>query len=145
MILEVDLEARKVYLSPVLGPLDGQFAPGEANKFIEACDRIEPLKEICTEEFEPFKEFGAFVYTHDKGWIEVKVQPHGWNFPKLWISSDIQINGGTSGGPVVTENNELIGVVSWVSDRQPCEGVIPRPHLALPTYICKKILIGENT
>jgi V8-like Glu-specific endopeptidase len=59
------------------------------------------------------------------------------------VDSDIQIEGGTSGGPVINEKGELLGVVSTSSiiheQNEKSTGQIPRPHLALPLWIYKEI------
>lgn len=131
----------------VLGTLDEQTFEHEPQNFFDACEEIEPVK-ICTEEFERLKDIKAFVSTHDNGWIEAEVRQYRKEVPYLWISSNTQINSGTSGSPVVTENGELLGVISWISEKHEfgnqCKGRIPRPHLALPKWIYNKIISGEN-
>ena len=58
-----------------------------------------------------------------------------------------QIEGGTSGSPIINDTGELIGIVSHVSiinsEGHKSYGLIPRPHLALPVWIYNRILNWE--
>ena len=49
--------------------------------------------------------------------------------------------GGTSGGPVVTPDGRLLGVVSHVNEvsEGPCCGAIPLARLALPQWVLARI------
>jgi S1-C subfamily serine protease len=56
----------------------------------------------------------------------------------LWVKSDEVIKGGTSGSGVINEKGEIVGIVSWTSE-QDLSGGAPRPILALPVWLCRKI------
>jgi hypothetical protein len=52
------------------------------------------------------------------------------------------LESGTSGSPVIDDAGRLVGVVSWsggVDGDAPLEGMMPRPHLALPGWIWRRI------
>ncbi len=73
------------------------------------------------------------------------------------IEPDQAIEGGTSGGPIINDDGELVGIVSNASDVLeagitedgiPYEGEIgrgsfPYPALALPVWVCRRIF-GES-
>ncbi|MCF8051592.1 MAG: serine protease [Desulfobacterales bacterium] len=153
-IEEIEMMGRNFKLRPiaveavadiaVLGPLDSQAAYEEVEDFCEACRKITPVK-ICTAEFEPHKDFKAYVFTHDKGWIQATAHHYLSVYPTLWITTEKQIDGGTSGGPVVNEKGELLGVVSFNSiNIDECTGQIPRASLALPSWILQTILQPDS-
>ena len=66
----------------------------------------------------------------------------------LVVEADEQIEGGTSGGPVVNELGELVGIVSHSSqetdESRKSRGSIPRPHLALPAWVLQKMARSEG-
>ena len=51
---------------------------------------------------------------------------------------------GASGGPIINESDELVGIVSWFSEGRPYQGSVPRPHLALPRWIVRRIAQGKG-
>lgn len=126
----------------VLGSLDGQEFYGEVCEYEDFCEDIPPVK-ICKDEYDLFKKFEVFIYTHDNGWVQAAEQLCRKNAPTLFIESEIQINGGTSGGPIVNEKGELLGIASTFSEKHEADdkssGTIPRPHLALPAWIYQSI------
>ena len=53
-----------------------------------------------------------------------------------------QIEGGTSGGPIINDLGQLVGIVSNASDLQEgiaSDGNFPYPSLALPVWICQRL------
>ena len=53
----------------------------------------------------------------------------------LVLKPDEQIEPGTSGGPVVTDDGLLLGVVSM-----DMESSIPRPHLTAPVWLAPRMM-----
>jgi hypothetical protein len=58
------------------------------------------------------------------------------------VEFDALIEGGTSGGAVIDDGDLLVGVVSQAggAEGQSQNGLIPRPHLALPAWVWNRIL-----
>lgn len=129
----------------VLGCLDGQVHE-EAEDYERICGSIEPVP-VCTENYEIDKPFDVFIYTHEKKWLRVKAicQDPLWG---EWIHAgtittrhrDV-LKGGTSGGPIVNEDGELLGVVS--------QGVLSGKHAwvckALPVWIIPEITHNKGS
>jgi len=84
------------------------------------------------------------IYTHKQTWITGKaIHFSPFNQKSIMIVADEQIEGGTSGGPIVNNNGEIIGISSHGSvmpqSNPEYHGAIPRPHLTLPVWVCKQI------
>jgi CBS domain-containing protein len=145
------LKVRPLAVEPVkdiavLGSLDDQTFPGEAERFEEFCTATEPVV-VGQGDYDLFQELPVYIYNGHRGmWI--KGSAHLWaeDEPMLWLESDEQIEGGTSGGPIVDESGTLVGIVSNMSingdNGRKCTGNFPRPHLTLPVWVCSRIL-GE--
>ena len=118
----------------VLCALDDQTFYDEAEKYDEFCRETKPVRP-CTVEYELFKEFPAFIRSHRGKFISGSATQCRESCPSLAIRSDEAVEGGTSGGPVVNENGELIGIVSYIAEPSSsdsefdCTGSMPRPHL----------------
>lgn len=128
-----------------LGPLDDQVFYEEVEDFESFCDNTDPVP-VSTRKLELFEGFGVQIYTHEWKWITARAKLCGLGAPRLRIEADEQIQGGTSGGPIVDDLGELVGVVSWcnqVQESEMCTGAAPRPHRALPEWLCRKILGGS--
>lgn len=123
----------------VLGPPDNQALADDAKAYDETLELVAPV-EICTEDFALFRGIPAAVYTHKGMWIDATAQQCSDGAPRLCIETPQQIEGGTSGGPIVDERGRLLGVVSNASIGQGSTGTFPRPHLALPVWIVKRIV-----
>jgi hypothetical protein len=56
------------------------------------------------------------------------------------VTFSAQVEGGTSGSPVIDDNGLLVGVISHCAENPAaCNGLMPRPHLALPVWIWNQI------
>jgi len=68
---------------------------------------------------------------------------------KLAVEADEQIEGGTSGGPIIRDEGELAAIVSIFSqvaeEQQKFDGLAPRPHMGLPLWICNQIFRRKLT
>jgi hypothetical protein len=136
----------------VLGALDGQEFPDEQEKFEQFCWLVKPVS-ICTKDPELqenmlYDEFPVYVHTHKRVWIEAKARLWGLQRNMVWIDTDQQIEGGTSGGPVVNAAGELVGVISnasTITEALPkSTGRIPRPHLTLPVWVWQQISTADE-
>jgi hypothetical protein len=127
----------------VLGSLDNQKFYDDAIRFEEFCEETEPVR-LCTVERELFEKFPCYIRSHKGKFINGTAMQCRAGCEGLAVTVGEQVEGGTSGGPVVNENGELLGIVSHFNEcRRPeddCTGAVPRPHLALPVWICSMIL-----
>ena len=122
----------------VLGQVDSQELNKDYELFEEFCRIITPIK-ICKDKLEIDKDYEIFILTHEKKWITGTAKLYFPDSPVLSIKADEPIKGGTSGSGIYNKKGEIMGVVSWASE-QTYDGCAPRPLLALPTWICKKVL-----
>lgn len=124
----------------VLGPLDNQQFFDEVEEFENFCERTKPVA-ICQGDFELFKPVPVYIRSHRGQWIKATAKQCSRDAATLFIESEEQIEGGTSGGPIINEAGELVAIVSHSSEGQRgCDGLAPRPHLTLPVWVCRKIL-----
>jgi hypothetical protein len=82
----------------VLGALDGQVFPEAADAFEDFCDTTEPVW-LAIDDFELFVPLAAYLFTHNKGMIPVRIQQVACGAATLHMQADEQIEGGTSGSP----------------------------------------------
>ncbi len=123
----------------VLGSLDEQAFFEEAGQCERFCEDTEPVP-LCFKEFRPFQKFPVFVYTHKHKWVCGRAMQCVRNSPVITVDFDEQIEGGTSGSPIVNELGELVGIISHCSEGgNNCDGRVPRPHLTLPVWAVKRI------
>lgn len=143
------LKAHPLAVEPVsdiaiLGEMDDQCFPEDANLYQEMIATICPIP-VSTREPELFKEFPIHIFSHKKKWITGKAQLCADGSQILSIATAEPIEGGTSGGPVLSDEGELVGIVSIAADPsefdecESFEGHVPRPHLALPVWLVKTI------
>jgi len=126
----------------VLGALDDQEFAEEASDFEAFCERTKPVR-LCRSDFPLFEEFKVQIYTHKGIWVTGKAIQCTEDATKLFVEADEQIEGGTSGGPIINDSGELVGVVSNFSEVNvvgaKSNGTAPRPHLTLPVWVCRRI------
>lgn len=126
----------------VLGSLDQQVLFREAEKFENFCEKVKPIS-LCLDDFEPFKDFPVYIYTHRGKWVTARAHQSYKMANTLWIEAEDPIKDGTSGGPIINESGALVGIVSSFSipkGRMKSNGPSPRPHLCLPVWTCSRIL-----
>ncbi len=130
----------------VLGSLDNQEFTEEADQFEMFCENTKPVP-LCLNDFELFQSFPVHIYTHRGTWVAGSAVQTRRDAKKLSIEAGQQIRRGTSGSPIINESGELVGIVSYFDvirrGQQKCSGLAPRPHLALPVWVCRRI-IGRN-
>jgi hypothetical protein len=125
----------------VLGGLDDQEALKHVEAFEAFCGRTKPVA-LCTDDFPLFDPIRVHIFTHVGLWIEGVAQQCAVNASTLAIESQEDIQGGTSGGPVVTDTGLLLGIVSWAggvdgASRTVC---IPRVHLTAPGWLVRTMV-----
>src|ERR1043166_2388423 len=54
------------------------------------------------------------------------------------VVAEQAIEAGTSGGPIVNEDGELVGIVSNGTYTSRCPGLSPWLNLALPVWVCRR-------
>jgi trypsin-like peptidase len=123
----------------VLGGPDDQALPDEADAFDELCERTTPV-ELQREIPEPGVPFSVWIRTHKRTWVAgAATYIRG---AKFWYKTRTKIQGGTSGGPIVTDTGELVGLVSHAPE-SPGHGDYgcgaPLACLALPAWALRRI------
>ena len=125
----------------ILGSLDNQVFFEEADRFEMFCENTKPVI-LSRDEFELGYSFPVYLLTHKRKWLIGKAMKHQRNSPLILIEFNEKIESGTSGGPVINEAGELIGILSQTSEssNEPnkCTAIAPLPHLALPVWVCQR-------
>ncbi len=144
----------------VCGALDDQEFHREVEDFEDFCEQTRPVPVFRGEmQFPKYrsgelpklselsalrKAFNVYIYTHRQTWVTGKARQMWPGAKSLWVEADEQIESGTSGGPVINDSGELVGIVSHSGgipsgETEGRQGQVPRPHLALPVWICRRI------
>lgn len=133
----------------VLGCLDNQTFYEEAEQYENFCENT-PAINLCMKYInrKPYNEleFNAYVYTHEGKWITVKAGFYGRPTGRLWADFSEPIKGGTSGSPIVTQDGELLGVVSSSGESGgiPTGGLQAHACCALPQWLVRTITDDQN-
>jgi hypothetical protein len=126
-----------------LGSPDSQEFGEEAEQFDSFCEKTKAVS-LHVGNSEPFEPFPVYIHTHKGAWVTGTATQTSSDAKALWIEADEQIEGGTSGSPIVNESGELVGIVSHTSLAREGEsrsnGLAPRPHVTLPLWVCRRIL-----
>lgn len=132
----------------VLGALDAQEFWKESSAFEEWCDRTVPVP-LSTDDVPIQKAFPIHILALGRKWVsgEAELMADG---PTIFVTAAGRIRGGSSGGPIVNQQGEIVAVVSLAmnsqhddeteSDEEPSVGPQPRPTFALPVYVVRQIL-----
>ena len=138
------LKAQPVFLDPLadialLGALDSQEFSKEVSHYEAWCEAILPIP-LSEADFPFDSPIPISVYTHRGQWIRGTVCQMSYDANALaWIMTT-QIEGGTSGSPIVTDDGLIVGVVSHTNETgAECMGLTPRPHLTLPGWALRQI------
>ena len=131
----------------VLGSLDNQEFSKEADDFEKFCEDTKPVP-LCRRDFVLFRKFRVHIYTHKGIWVTGSAMQCCEDAHVLQVETEDQIEGGTSGGPIIDDSGDLVGIVSIFCDidegQRICHGSVPLPHLALPVWVCCQIEKGEE-
>lgn len=131
----------------VLGPADDQDMPNDAEAFARFADATTPLQLHAG----GLPEGGvvlASVYAHTGETIPAKARRMIRGDRTVWVETDQPIRGGTSGGPITTDDGELVAVVSiadcgtGISDGNDVTGTVgpqPYPARALPVWVVERV------
>jgi hypothetical protein len=152
-----DLKVCPIAVEPVtdiaiLGPLDEQEQSEDFFAFENFCETTKPAvlsrnpcganKAKIIENAPDFiiYEFSIHIYTHERTWISGKAKVYN-DLPKMGIKTDSNIKGGTSGGPIMNDFGELVGIVSYSGGVRGVskEGSAPLLRRALPIWIYKNM------
>jgi len=127
----------------VLGELDNQQCPGDAEAFEQWREQVEPVP-LSIRQFEVGQSCPVFIFTHKRKWIAGRVTRYG--MPGQPFGSSVVlfaegIESGTSGSPVVTANGLLLGIVSHTSSHRTGEasGSLPIANMSLPHWVLARI------
>jgi hypothetical protein len=99
----------------------------ECEAFEQFCKTTTAI-DLATADYPLNQPVPAHVLAHTGRWISGHVKQIAPAAPTLVLETDEAIRSGTSGGPVVTTDGLLLGLVSW-SREGSGSGAIPRPHL----------------
>ena len=121
---------------------DAQTFSSESSAFDNFSEAIIPVK-LSLAVPDEFQEFPVWVWTHLKTWVAgtaIRCENSTFGY-----TTDVEIHGGTSGGPIVNASGELVGVVSQGSTTRDAEdngkftsfaGLLP---LALPVWVVERV------
>jgi len=129
----------------VLGALDYEEFHQEVEAFETWCTQTTPVP-LCIEDVPAREPFPVCIYTHTETWIAARATIVREEVASLWLDVPGQVEGGTSGSPIVTEQGEVIGIVSHFGSEQDgthCVGLQPRPARALPVWVLEQILAAQ--
>jgi S1-C subfamily serine protease len=148
----ITADGRKIVAAPlafepiaglaVLGAMDDPTFSREATAFKAFCEATPPVQ-LAMETLRAFVSLPASVFTHDRSVMPATVRLTCPGSASLWLHSDCRISGGTSGGPVVTDDGRLWGIISTIgtgTEEEPCQGAIPRVHLAGPAWLVRQMV-----
>ena len=152
----ITADGRKIVAAPlavepvadlaVLGAMDHQAFSSEAAAFEAFCEATPPVR-LAIDTLKAFVPLPASVFTHARGVIiPATVRLIHAGSASLWLNSDYRISRGTSGSPVVTEDGRLWGIISTIGagpEEEPCQGFIPRVHLAGPTWLVRQMVSAD--
>ncbi len=127
----------------VLGVPNGDAFDAERQKFTAFCKETPPVP-VSTEEYELFELFPVHILSHKGIWISAQAQQTVSPTGQLCVESHDEIEGGTSGGPVIDNCGQLVGLVSVARAPLPSTmgmllGHHPRPCTAIPGYLWTQI------
>ena len=125
----------------VLEAVDDQAMYEACCAFKEFCEATEPVPVSADDFPHDGPPVRVHILTHKGTWVTGSASRfNAPPFGNVWVDYDAQIEGGTSGSPVIDDNGLLVGVISHCSENPAaCDGLMPRPHLALPVWIWNRI------
>lgn len=152
-IQEIDTWQGKIKATPiavepvrdiaVLGCLDAQEFPKKAEAFEQFCQSTTPVK-LATRRLKAGQSFPVKIHQPNGTWSKGTGQIFGSDSEaSICFEAEQEIKGGSSGGPILNMDGELVSIVSNFSipnGKAKSTGSCPRPLYALPVWICRKFL-----
>jgi hypothetical protein len=146
-LLKVALEAvEPVSGIAALGTPESQTRSADYDEPDAFFERTAPVQ-IYWGDLEWSKPYAAYIYTHKREWLSAKVRRWGQTGQLISLDAARGIEFGSSGGPVVNESGQLLGVVSQgggTDGQALLADPIPRPSLVLPIWIANRIRKAEE-
>ena len=86
------------------------------------------------------------LFTHDRGLVPVllEVPPVFIGTPRVAFTAEAPINGGTSGGPCLTEKGRVLTPVSFTGSPDHCTGYGAALGVSLPRWLAVEIWRAER-
>ncbi len=116
----------------VVGPCDNQQLSERHRELLSFFEDVVPI-DIRREPLQPEESTSCEIRTHLGTWVSGKMTRHS-DMPWAWLEADENIIGGTSGGPIVDEDGQIIAVVSITGDDD-ASGPHSIPSLWLPPWL----------
>lgn len=145
------IKARPIIVEPVtdiaaLGSLDDQVFYDEAGAFEKFCETTKPVQ-LATKRIRCRRPFPVRLHDKDGKWVQGLAELFDETCPTLWITTEKEIRGGASGGPILNLAGELVGIVSNSSSLAEGKSTsrCPRPLKALPAWVCRDIVSRSVT
>jgi hypothetical protein len=147
---EIESHTGKIMASPMfiepitdiaaLGCPDDQAFPGYAETFEKFCEMTKPIP-LSRRHIRCRIPFAVLVYDKDGTWIKGTAEMIDEFSPMLSVTTDREIEGGASGGPILNLARELVAIIS--NSSSPVEGKsvgrCPRPWKTLAGWICDEL------
>lgn len=106
------------------------------------CASVEPIP-LCRMKLPEFPaEFKIHILTDNKRWVSGKATAYQDYSPRMWVEAEEHIEEGTSGGPIINDAGELVGVISIIGGPRggkETTGPCPIARWALPVWICRRM------
>ena len=135
------LAVEPVYDIAVLGSLDGEDWPEQADAFQHLCQTTDAVP-LARSRIQNGKRLTVSIRNRDGTWIEGSTTVLRNDLPGFYFETESEIEKGASGGPVLNQRGELVGLVSTTHEEN-CQKLptlwCPRPLLALPVWVCEKL------
>ena len=126
----------------ILGSNDYEHSPEDCETFDDFCQNTEPIT-VSRRDFEHQQKIIVHIYGWKKQWVRGEAIPRTTSPLWTYVETGDQLEGGFSGGPIVNDAGELVGIYSWGGEAAMPNGAFcasfPRAHLALPSWICDQI------
>jgi hypothetical protein len=142
VLLVTPLAVEPVFDIAVLGALDGQEFPDDVEAFEAWCETVTPVA-VCRDTLPLAHPSPVALYTHTNSWITGTATVPRDEAPSIWLEMAEATERGTSGSPIVTASGAIVGIASNMGG-DGTVGRAPRPHLALPVWVVRRIQSSEE-
>jgi hypothetical protein len=118
----------------VLGSVDDQQLPVDAERFEQWCEET-PAVPLATKVPRYQRPLPVQILNHKRKWIKAKItrfSPPPFLRGNMFLETEEEIEGGTSGSPVVDSSGGLVGIISTPAS-------LSIVQLALPRWVLMRI------